>query len=162
MHESNLWAAWTVRNHDALTGATPAGVGLRDLAALTLVATHDGCSADWLWTRIGLTQSGTVRLIDRLQGLGYLVRARQGRALRLSLTAQGRELLDEWNTTRERLAADALGGLSADQRAQFTELLALALRGTERVRAVADTTCRLCDWQACTACPVDESVGGPR
>ena len=39
MSESNLWAAWTVRSHDALSAAVPAvapaGLALHDLAALT-------------------------------------------------------------------------------------------------------------------------------
>lgn len=159
MHESNLWVAWTLRSHDALTGALPAGLGLRDVSALTLIGNHDGCSADWLWSRIGLTQSGTVRLIDRLEGLGYVARARDGRALRLSLQPAGAAVLADWNAAREAAGDEALGGLDPDERKQLRALLAQALRGTRRPRAAADSTCRLCDWPACRRCPVDESVG---
>src|SRR5690242_7573877 len=97
MHESNLWAAWTLRSHDVLTAALPDGLGLRDAAALTLVESHPDCSVDWLLARIGLTQSGTVRLIDRLESLGYLTRARAGRAVRLTLLPAGRDVLRQWN-----------------------------------------------------------------
>src|SRR5689334_15046081 len=97
MHESNLWAAWTLRSHDALTAGLPDGLGLRDAAALTLIGSHPGCSADWLWARIGLTQSGTVRLVDRLEGLGYVERERSGRSLRLTLLPAGEEALQAWN-----------------------------------------------------------------
>ncbi|ADB32883.1 transcriptional regulator, MarR family [Kribbella flavida DSM 17836] len=162
MHESNVWAAWTLRSHDVLTGALPPGLGLRDVAALTLIASHEGCSADWLWNRIGLTQSGTVRLIDRLEKLGYVARARQGRAIRLSLEPAGTAALATWNERREAAAAEALGGLSDDDRRQLNDLLGRGLRATERARDAADATCRLCDWPACERCPVDESVGQAR
>jgi DNA-binding MarR family transcriptional regulator len=71
----------------------PAGLGLRDAAALPLIGSHPGCSADWLWARIGLTQSGTVRLVDRLEGLEYLSREKAGRSVRLTLLAAGKAAL---------------------------------------------------------------------
>ena len=76
MHTGNVVAAWILAGHDRLRAAV-AEVGLepRDLAALTLVAEHDGCSADWLRGRVELTQSGTVRLVDRLARRGLVVRA---------------------------------------------------------------------------------------
>jgi DNA-binding MarR family transcriptional regulator len=163
MSESNVWAAWTLRSHDLLSAAAaaaaPPGLGLRDLAALTLIASHEGCSADWLWERIGLTQSGTVRLIDRLERLGYVVRARRGRVLELSLTTAGQELLESWSAVRDRAGQEVLDGLTPAERRRLNDLLATALRRTARARADADSTCRLCDWPTCTACPVDESVG---
>jgi len=160
MHESNVWVAWTLRSHDVLEAALPAGLGLRDVAALTLVGSHEGCSADWLWGRIGLTQSGTVRLIDRLQKLGYVERERSGRAIRLTLTAAGAEALAGWSAAREEATREALSGLNATERRQLNTLLARGLRNTNRARDAADTTCRLCDWPACSRCPVDASVGG--
>lgn len=162
--EANVWAAWTLRSHDALTAAVaevmPPGLGPRDLAALTLLATHDGCSADWLFARIGLTQSGTVRLIDRLERLGYVDRARRGRLLALGLTDSGRDLLAAWTVARDSATEEVLDALTADERRQLTELLSTALRRTPRARATADATCRFCDWPACSSCPVDESVHG--
>jgi DNA-binding MarR family transcriptional regulator len=161
MHASNLWAAWTLRSHDALTSALPVGLGLRDAAALTLIGSHPGCSADWLWARIGLTQSGTVRLVDRLQGLGYVARERTGRSLRLTLLEAGEQALQMWNEAREEASTAVLSGLNRAQRKQLAELLELGLRNTQRIRVEADTTCRLCDWQACKRCPVDRSVTEP-
>jgi DNA-binding MarR family transcriptional regulator len=158
MHESNLWAAWTLRSHDVLTAALPAGLALRDAAALTLVESHPDCSVDWLLARIGLTQSGTVRLVDRLEGLGYVARERAGRGVRLSLLPAGRAALQQWNEAREAAGEEALRGLSPEQRSELNALLGQALRRTERLRVDADTTCRLCDWTACTECPVSESV----
>jgi DNA-binding MarR family transcriptional regulator len=142
----------------AIAEVVPPGLGLRDLAALTLIASHDGCSADWLFSRIDLTQSGTVRLIDRLERLGYVVRARRGRVLELGLTAAGQELLAIWNTARDQANRDVLDGLTAAEQRRLNELLATALRRTARARAAADATCRLCNWPVCAECPVDESV----
>jgi len=161
MHESNLWAAWTLRSHDALTAALPDGLGLRDAAALTLIGSHPGCSADWVWARIGLTQSGTVRLLDRLQGLALLSREKAGRSVRLTLLAAGEDVVQTWDQARDDASRTVLSGLTAAQRAQFTALLERGLRRTERVRVDADTTCRLCNWQACKECPVDRSVAEP-
>ncbi|WP_350275074.1 MarR family winged helix-turn-helix transcriptional regulator [Kribbella sp. HUAS MG21] len=126
---------------------------------MTLLGSHEGCSADWLYARIGLTQSGTVRLLDRLERLGYVDRTRRGRVLELRLTPQGRDLLSAWTSARDAASNDVLDALTADERRQLTELLSTALRRTSRVREVADATCRFCDWPACSACPVDESVG---
>ena len=155
---SNVWAAWTLRSHDSLTAALPAELGLRDVAALTLIGSHPGCSADWLWPRIGLTQSGTVRLLDRLQGMRFIDRARAGRAVQLTLEPAGVEALAAWNAARDTAGSTVFSGLSAAERRQLIALLAKGLRTTERHRDVADTTCRLCDWPTCSRCPVDESV----
>ena len=164
MSEANIWAAWTLHSHDALTAAvdrvTPPGLGPRDLAALTLLGSHEGCSADWLFARIGLTQSGTVRLIDRLESLGYVDRARRGRVLALGLTEAGRGLLAGWTAARDAASGVVLGALAPAERRQLNELLSTALRRTSRARDAADVTCRFCDWPACAACPVDQSVGG--
>jgi DNA-binding MarR family transcriptional regulator len=163
MSETNVWSAWPLHTHDALTAAaeqvTPPGLGPRDLAALTLLASHEGCSADWLFTRIGLTQSGTVRLIDRLESLGYVDRARRGRVLALGLTDAGRSLLAAWTAARDAAGEGVLDALTPSERRQLNELLSTALRRTSRARNAADVTCRFCDWPACAACPVDESVG---
>lgn len=160
MHTSNVWAAWTLRSHDALAEAVPPGLSLRDVAALALIASHPGCSVEWLWPRLWLTQSGTVRLVDRLQQLGYVARAREGRSVRLTLEPSGAEALARWNDARERAAQEALAPLTPDERQHLTALLAKALGDEPRQRLTADSTCRLCDWPACTACPVDASVSG--
>jgi DNA-binding MarR family transcriptional regulator len=113
-----------------------------------------------LWNRIGLTQSGTVRLIDRLERLGYVVRARRGRVLELGLTTAGAELLETWNAARDQAGREVLDGLTPAERRRFNDLLATSLRRTARARSEADTTCRLCNWPVCTECPVDASVAG--
>src|SRR3954451_16024545 len=71
MHTANVVVAWINAVQDRLRAQMrELGAEGRDLAALTLVAAYDGCSQDWLRPRIELTQSGTVRLVDRLAARG--------------------------------------------------------------------------------------------
>ena len=161
MHESNVLAAWAVAVHDRLAeGMRDVGLESRELAALTLVAEHAGCSLDWLRERVGLTQSGTVRLVDRLAARDLLRRdPPRGRAVPLRLTARGTRLLRRWAATRDAITAGLLDGLPERDRARLVAALARTLESRPRVRAQADATCRTCTWPACgTDCPVDRSV----
>lgn len=80
---------------DLLTAKLPTGLGLRDVAALTLVASHEGCSVDWLRSRIGLTQSGTVRLVDRLGPERMMMLDGVVRVLRASLDRERAGALEQ-------------------------------------------------------------------
>jgi DNA-binding MarR family transcriptional regulator len=156
---SNAWTAWTLTSVDLLTAGLPSGLHLRDIAALTLVGSHQGCSVDWLRTRVGLTQSGTVRLIDRLETLRLLARSRDGRFARLSLSEEGEAVLARWHDAQRAAFATATSGLNTRERAGLSALLAKALQNSPRPRTDADRACRTCDWTACGAdCPVDRSV----
>src|SRR5690242_10252381 len=104
MHTGNVVVAWLNAVQDRLRDEMRAlGVEPRDLAALTLVAAYDGCSQDWLRPRIELTQSGTVRLVDRLAARGLLTRgASTGRGVPLHLAEAGADLLRDWAGHRDR------------------------------------------------------------
>jgi DNA-binding MarR family transcriptional regulator len=157
MHIGNVVVAWTTAVQDQLrAGMRAIGLEPRDLAALTLVRAYDGCSPDWLRARVGLTQSGTVRLVDRLAGRQLLTRgASTGRGVPLHVTEAGIDILEQWAQRRDRVIGDLLAG---DQDALVTAM-ASALRSQPRERAEADVTCRTCTWPACGAdCPVDRSV----
>jgi DNA-binding MarR family transcriptional regulator len=161
MHTSNVVSAWVLEAGAALAGAAgAAGLDERRLAALTLVATHDGCSIDWLRRRIALTHSGAVRLVDRLADGGLLERTPvQGRSVALTLTPAGAGALARWRDERERALGPLLSALAPDERETLAGLLAAALERRGRGRPDADTLCRTCDWPACGAdCPVDRSV----
>ena len=133
---------------------------MRDIAALTLVASHPAVPVDWLRARIGLSQPGTVRLIDRLSAAGLIERAaRAGRSVHLAVTPAGQDLLRRWTRRRDQAVREQLAGLTAEQETQLAGLLAVTLAGPDRPRAQADQTCRTCDWPACgDDCPVDRSV----
>jgi DNA-binding MarR family transcriptional regulator len=161
MHTANVVSAWVVAAHDALVDAA-AEVALdpRELAALTLVATHGGCSGEWLRRRVGLTQSGTVRLVDRLESEGLVRRAKaDGRGIALTVTPDAQERLRRWHAARSRVVDELLAGCSAQQREALAGALVTSLEQRPRERAEADATCRTCDWPACgDACPVARSV----
>lgn len=161
MHIENVMTAWATSLHDRLTAAAgELGLGLRDIAALTLVASHPDVPVDWLRARVGLSQPGTVRLVDRLSAAGLIERAaREGRSVHLAVTPAGRELLDRWTDRRDQAVRRLTEGLAAGQQAQLTELLAVALSTPGRPRAEADRACRTCDWPACgDDCPVSQSA----
>jgi DNA-binding MarR family transcriptional regulator len=161
MHISNVVVAWATAVHDRLrAGMREIGVEPRDLAALTLVSAYDGCSPDWLRQRVDLTQSGTVRLIDRLVDRGLLTRGPStGRGVPLHVTPAGDELLRRWARSRDRIVDDLLAGLPEQPATTLIAAMADALRTERRFRAEADATCRTCTWPACGVdCPVDRSV----
>jgi DNA-binding MarR family transcriptional regulator len=161
MHMSNVVTAWALSLHDELEAvAGQLGVGVRDIAAVTLVASHPEVPVDWLRARIGLSQPGTVRLLDRLSAAGLVRRsAREGRTVRLAVTPAGQALLARWTRQRDQAVHRLTSGLTGGQQAELAGLLALTLSTPGRPRAQADLTCRTCDWPACgDDCPVDRSV----
>ena len=163
MHMSNVISAWVAQAVDALERAVPQDVSLREVEALTLVSNHPGCSGEWLRARLGLSQSGTVRAVDRLQDLGYVVRARSGRVVALRTTAKGERLLRQWHEARSGAIEDLVGGLSGPEQKRLVRLLGRALTRHPRERHEADRACRTCEWPLCEpACPVDASVGPDR
>ena len=117
----------------------------------------DGCSVDRLRRILGLTSSGTVRLVDRLVAAGE-VRRREGpdgRTTSIELTAAGRRAARRVTAARAAVLEDALGDLSPAERDDLERLAARVLEGVVRQQARArggESTrwiCRLCDLQAC-------------
>lgn len=160
---ANALSAWLVLASDLAEAEALEATGLaeRGLATLVLVANHPGCSADWLYRRLGITQSGTVRLLDRLEGMGLVSRERaQGRReVSLRLTVAGETRLARGLRARASALEMLLAPLSESERAQLAALSAKALAAGTRRRRDADVACRLCDWKACRPdCPLDASV----
>jgi DNA-binding MarR family transcriptional regulator len=158
----NVIGAWALQAADLMSADIgQAGLGDREGAALVLVATHPGSGIDWLRSRLGLTHSGTVRLVDRLVEHGLLVRGPGStrRVVRLQVTASGERRVEEITAARARALDRMLSSLTDAERQVFADLAGRMLRTLERDRTAADRTCRLCDWSSCTpACPVSESV----
>jgi DNA-binding MarR family transcriptional regulator len=160
---ANVVSAWIVEAHDSLAHAAQdeAGLDPRELAALTLIASHEGCSVEWLRGRVGLTQSGTVRLLDRLESAQLVRRSRAGRGVALALTGLGSSRLGRWRAARVRVVDRLLADLGDGDGDAIVASLAAALERRRRERPQADVACRTCDWPACgERCPVDRSVTG--
>jgi DNA-binding MarR family transcriptional regulator len=164
MHTSNVVVAWIATAQDRLDdGVADLGLHPRELTALTLVHNHDGCSLEWLRARVGLTQSGTVRLVDRLAARGLLTRGTStGRGGALRVTPAAVDLLDRWRQARDDIVDGLLGGVPAGLRQSIVDGMAAALLTRGRRRVEADVSCRRCTWAECgDDCPVDHSVTSP-
>jgi len=162
MHISavNSLSALALMIGDASTAAVRAATGLspQELAALVLIRNRPGCSVTWLHERLGLTQSGAVRLIDRLQELGLVNRARTAgrREVSLSISPRGEAVADRGVSARGRAIESQLDGLPSVDRDELLSLIERLLRARSRPRDEGDVACRLCDWSLCTPdCPMD-------
>ena len=165
MHENerNALSALLLQISDATEAQIVDAVGLsaRELAALVLVRNRAGCNVSWLHGRLGLTQSGAVRLLDRLQELGLVQRTRTDgrREIALAVTPRGERAVRRGTAVRAGVIDSQLTGLSPADRDAFTVLAARALAGQRRTRDEGDEACRLCDWRACTPdCPMEQAI----
>lgn len=165
-HTGNLVGALalviTDRTSDAIAEA-----GQSSTAAAALSALHqflDRPTIDQLRQVLGLTHSGTVRLVDRLEKNGHLRRypGADGRSTALSLTASGRRQAAKLAETRARVIENALGVLSPTELNTLDQLVGRILVGLMRGPGATRWMCRLCDLGACGrangACPVERAA----
>jgi DNA-binding MarR family transcriptional regulator len=152
------------RTADALTEA--AGHG--ETAAAALSALHqflDRPSIDLLRQVLGLTSSGTVRLVDRLEAAGYVRRrpGADGRSTVVSLTPAGRRAARRVAAARAAVLEGALAALSPAERRTLDGLASKLLVGLMRGPGAVRWMCRLCDLGACGReqghCPVANAAG---
>jgi DNA-binding MarR family transcriptional regulator len=159
----NLLGALSLAVTDRTSDAAGGAAGQSDSAAVALSALHhflDDPSVDLLRQVLGLTPSGTVRLVDRLQDAGYLTRrqGRDGRSVSLRLTASGRRAAERVSAARAGVLQNALSGLAPAERETLDETLSRVLVGLIRGPGATRWMCRLCDTTACGRekgrCPV--------
>jgi MarR family transcriptional repressor of emrRAB len=162
----NVLGAFAVAVSGAVQTATDAAAGHTAAApaALTALGIHRGCSVDHLAGVLGLTHSGTVRLVDRLEEDGLVKRGPgpDGRAVSLELTTKGARRAARVSAARAGAIGQFLDRLSGDERRTFLTLLEkVVVTGVEDWHAVGHR-CRLCDLQAChsgdESCPLDQHL----
>ena len=152
----------------AVVGAVEAAVAspLGPSAPAALVALEGylgGEPIDALRRVLGLTHSGAVRLVDRLEAAGLAERrpGADARSVAVVLTPAGVAAAREARAGRERALEAALEALAPAERAALTELHEKLLAGLTGDRASAMRMCRLCDVEACGhdrgECPVTEA-----
>lgn len=163
---TNLLGALALALSDRLEGAVTEAVGLAESDAIALSALHhflDSPSVDLLAQVLGLSSSGTVRLVDRLEAAGSARRTTgaDGRITSVELTAAGRRRALAVTEARRALMEQALGALTPAERRQFGELAGKILAGLVRPPGATRWTCRLCDLVDCGRplgrCPVYET-----
>jgi MarR family transcriptional regulator, negative regulator of the multidrug operon emrRAB len=176
-HAANVLGALSLVVADRMNAAVEAIATLGPSAPAALAAMHeflDGGSVTQLSSVLGLTHSGTVRLVDRLaaEGLVERVGAQDGRAVSVVLTERGRRTAERILQARAKSLASALSALSPDEidnlaAALDTMLTTVTLaRAEERSARTSDRPqpwlCRLCDFAACGRsegnCPVNNAV----
>jgi DNA-binding MarR family transcriptional regulator len=136
-------------------------------AALLALDKYPGETVRYFVPILGLTQSGTVRLFDRLVHDGLVRRApgRDGRTVALNLTAAGQRAAARVARARAQTMGDALASLDRDELAALERTLEKILVRFPANRNDARHLCRLCDIDVCEGCPVDAAAtaaGFPR
>jgi DNA-binding MarR family transcriptional regulator len=156
----NLIGALVTALQDELEAATTSAAahGSAFPAALVTIEGEPGMSIDRLRRVLGLSHSGAVRLLDRLESDGMVRRKAgpDGRTVALELTAAGRRQAGAVQEGR-RVALDrALSPLSQRERRQLVQLAETLLAGLTRDTEHSEHICRLCDLGACPEadCPV--------
>jgi len=160
-HDANVLGALALALADRLAAASPPEAS--GSAAQALVRLHGrgaGGAIDALAGVLGLSHSGTVRVVDRLQAEGLLERRRGAdqRSAALHLTPRGRRAARRILANRAAAMESVLSLLTADQQAEMCRLAGRILEQLGEVPGAEPRLCRLCDLEACGrtrgACPV--------
>jgi DNA-binding MarR family transcriptional regulator len=160
---ANLLGALSAGLIDGVHEATSAVAQLDEAASAALIALIDFSprgSVQTLSQVLGLTHSGTVRLVDRLVDAGYVarMRGRDARSCSPILTKTGTAVAQRVRLARERAIARHVGKLSEIERATLTGLCerlvtAVTKQRLEQRRAgltpAGGALCRMCDFVAC-------------
>jgi len=149
-----LLGALSLAMADRMAGVIEGTATASVTAATALSALRDfldGTSVDLLAQVLGLTSSGTVRLVDRLSAAGYVRRApgADARTTSIVLTDAGRQVAASVATARADLLADALADLTEDERRVFEGVTGRVLAGLVRGPGATRWICRLCDTTTC-------------
>ncbi len=164
----NLLGALVLALHDDLEAATGPLVehGAAFPAALVSMHWQPGLAIEDLRRILGLSHSGTVRLLNCLESDGSVERkaGKDARTVALHLTGQGRKQARQLLAARQSVMDQALAALSPTERTQFEKLTGKILGGLTRDVAHSDHICRLCDETSCPddSCPVGCAVEGAR
>jgi DNA-binding MarR family transcriptional regulator len=160
---ANLLGAMALAIADRTADAVADAAGHSESAAAALSALYhflDGPSIDRLRQVLGLTSSGTVRLVDRLEEDGYVNRRPgvDGRSTAVALTVLGHRAAARVVAARTHVLDDALQVLSPAERETLDQLISRVLVGLMRGPGATRWICRLCDTGACGreagGCPV--------
>lgn len=149
-----LAGAVTDQSTAAMVAATdlPAKGSTSALAALSAIAEFlDSPTVDQIRQVLGLTPSGAVRLIDRLEADRLVVRGPgpDGRSRTITLTEPGRAAAADLSRARTDVLTGMLAGFSADELRSLEGMLGRVMRNAVYAKAGGAWICRLCDLTAC-------------
>jgi DNA-binding MarR family transcriptional regulator len=162
-HSANVVGALALRLHDRMAAAVAeaAGEPVSGATKLSWLANFIEQPQIGLLNRmLGLTPSGAVRMVDRLEADGHLRRERgsDSRSRTVRLTARGRRTARRVADARLAVLTDALSVLSDEERETLDRLVSRVLVSLKRDPGATRFMCRLCDATACGhaegRCPV--------
>jgi DNA-binding MarR family transcriptional regulator len=161
---ANLFGALALVIADQAADAMAEAGGRSESSAAALSALlHflDAPSVDLLRQVLGLSPSGTVRLLDRLEEAGYVRRGpgADGRSVSVTLTQAGRAVGRQVSEARAGVLERALAVLSPSERQAFEQLAGRVLVGMMRGPGAVRWICRLCDTGVCRGAPGGCPVG---
>ena len=161
----NLLGAASLAVAEAIREAVEREVGFGGAvpAALVTIDAYPGRGIEQLRAALGLSQPGTVRLVDRLEQEGWAERGSgQGRSVALRLTPAGRGIVEELLLARERTLSAMLEPLTRTERARLMPVLEKLLGAQTHERRDLEHLCRLCQREACENCPVAATLRSRR
>lgn len=164
---ANLLGAAILGLHDELRLAVERRTGRSGEAPAAVVALghQPGLSNDRLSQLLGLTHTGTVRLVDRLVADGLVERraaVRDRRGVALHLTRAGEAARREVLAEREAVLQPLVSQFDTAEQATLATLLGKLLRAVGRDDTHKLRICRLCDGSVCRDCPILVPVGPDR
>lgn len=157
---SNLLGAVAVGVADRLVSETVDASGVDTHATIALISLyeHSGESIKQLAVRLGVTHSGAVRVVDRLEGLGLANRitADDRRSRVVELTSEGVSVARQAQERRASVLRKAIGALDPQDQVTLTKLLAKLAHSLADGRDQGWMICRLCEHSVCRgdSCPV--------
>lgn len=153
-HAGNLLGALVLALSDRLFAAVSESADGSVTSAAALSSMADFLEAPRigrLQEVIGLTPSGAVRMVDRLENLGLVRRSPgdDGRTRLVRLTPTGRRAARAVRRARAEVLESALAPLEPADRDQLDRLLSVVLAALKRGPGATRWTCRLCDLGVC-------------
>lgn len=145
-------------------GNLPGGVNAG--AALVAICNHPNENIRVLQGALGLTHSGVVRLLDGLEGAGFVERRRgvaeDGRAAAVIPTKKGRRRAQDILRARAAALDDSIAELPLGHKMAFEAAVDAMLAALTRMPADARRVCRLCEEDVCrpSGCPVEIKAKG--
>ena len=130
-------------------------------SALALLAHQPGLSIRMLAVGVGLSHAGTVRLVDRLASEGLVERrghSTDGRTRSLYLTSAGETASDEVLTARDKVIAEGLSVLDPAEMKFLSDIAERVLRARLETLDQSYRICRLCCYEDCTNCPIEDEL----
>ena len=155
--------ATTVASNIEMEVAELDGRSLSHEAALVAINNHPNDGIEMLSKVLGLTHSGTVRLINNLVHDGLVDRHQSkidARAVVLCVTDAGRERANKILLAREKITNSIIDTLSENRKKMIVPILEAILSAMTGNIVEARRICRFCDEGVCrkAGCPVEIAI----